>query len=431
MTQPNKNTKRNLSILYGQESLAVTAWTLASPAVVLIYLAVSFDVPVFLAGMLVTTRRAANFLTTLIAPQLLSKRVHRQRDLAMTDAIMAMCLVLALAAVALGTSLAVAIVFMLVMALIGMTEEFQSLINYDFMADVLPSEYRTRLIYTAMIVGGVATAAIALIAHQAFHDSQALTRHATFVVTAIGCFCLSALAIGFVRETGNSRSESEERSNSHDGKNAGSALHQFQQSVAELMKMKWFRRFLIVRLSLQTIELSIPFFAILAALAHAGSHRGLTALVISSAAALAISSVLWRAVSHYSRRLVMFTGACLAAFSGCLLVLNHFYGFANTIIVHSAALFLVTIAVQGIQTARYLYYMDIAPKHYRVQGLAVSKSIVRVTSIFLATGFAALAHTQHVTWAIAGLAVLNLLAAGVAFAFSAQDQQETVPSPQN
>ena len=60
--------------------------------------------------------------------------------------------------------------------------------------------------------------------------------------------------------------------------------------------------------------------------------------------------------------------------------------------------------------------MDMAPKEYRVQGLAISKSIVRISGILLTTLMAALAHTQHVVWAIVTLACFNIIAACIAFA---------------
>lgn len=432
MTSVDKTEKRNLSILYGQGSLATIGWNLASPSVVLIYLAISLDVPVFLAGMLVATRRIANLAAAFLGSELVASRLHRKRDLATTDLILATCFLLALAAVAFGSSLTITIAFILVIACIGFTEELQSLLNYDFMADVLNSRYRTRLMFTAMTIGGVGTAALAWIAHLMMHDSPAVARHSTIVWIAISCFCLSAVAILLVREF------SPDVSKTNSGAEAwpaapsdANALRKFWVNFQGLMEMSWFRNFMVIRLALQTIELSIPFFAILAALSHGTSQKGLTALVVSSAAALVVAAPLWRAVSHVSNRLVMLLGALLAAASGFLLVFNHFLQFANTIFLHAAALFCVTVAVQGVQTARYLHYMDIAPKQHRVRGLAVSKSVVRVTGIAVATLMAALAHSQHVTWAIATLSCLNILAAILAFIVCARSLRETVELPQN
>jgi hypothetical protein len=431
MSADKKTEKRNLSILYGQGSLATIGWTLASPSVVLIYLAISLDVPVFLAGLLVTVRRAANLGAALFASEFAATRSRRKRDLATTDIVLAVCYLLAVAAVAYGTSLLVTIAFILVITCIGFTEEYQSLLNYDFMADVLPSKDRMRLMYTAMTIGGLGTIAFVWTVHLLMQDAPALSRHSTVVLIAIGCFCLSAGAMMLVRELASGSAVPTRQELPEPPAAPANALQKFKTNLVRLLGMPWFRKFMAMRLALQTIELSIPFFAILAALAHGGSHKGLTALVISSAAALVVAAPLWRAVSQFSNRLVMLLGAFLAAGSGFMLVFNHFYHFADTIYLHAVALFCVTVAVQGVQTARYLYYMDIAPKQYRVRGLAVSKSVVRVSGIAIATLMAALAHTQHVVWAIVVLACLNILAACIAFAIASQKSGLVARSPQN
>ncbi len=430
MTAESRDEGRNLAILSGQASLATIGWTLASPSVVLVYLAITLDVPVFLAGLLMTVRRSANLATTLFGSEFAANRPNRKRDLAATDGILALCFLLAIASVALGTSTVVTITFILIVACIGFTEEFQSLLNYDFMADVLHSGSRMRLLYTAMIIGGLGTMALAWSAHLLMIDSPALARHSTIVLIATACFCLSATAMLLVRElTSGKKPDSDERQQIQPtgGK---VAIRHYLAGLAELWSMAWFRRFLTVRLSLQTIELSIPFFAILAALSHGTSQKGLTALVISSALALTVAAPIWRLVTGYSNRLVMLLGAAMAASSGLMLVLNHFLKFADTILAHAVALFLVTVAVQGVQTARYLYYMDIAPKEYRVRGLAVSKSVSRISGIALTTVMAALAHTQHVVWAIVALACLNVLAACFAFVTARQQADPQTGSPE-
>ncbi len=413
-TAENRDEGRNLAILSGQASLATIGWTLASPSVVLVYLAISLDMPVFLAGLLMTVRRAANLSVTILGSGIAANRSNRKRDLAATDGVLAFCFLIAIASVAFGNSTVITIAFILIVACIGFTEEFQSLLNYDFMADVLASKNRTRLMYTAMVIGGLGTIALAWSAHLMMINSSALTRHSTIVLIAIACFCLSATAMLLVREF--TTKESDEANQPAEPAQKENALRLYLDNLRELWGMPWFRRFMTVRFALQTIELSIPFFAILAALTHGTSQRGLTALVISSALALTVAGPIWRTVSVYSNRLVMLMGAVMAASSGILLVLNHFLQFANSIFLHAVALFFVTVAVQGVQTARSLFYMDMAPKEYRVQGLAISKSIVRISGILLTTLMAALAHTQHVVWAIVTLACLNIIAACIAFA---------------
>lgn len=426
-TSSDQAARRNRKILFGQSSVATMGWTLANPSVLLVFLAIAHDVPVFLAGLLVTVRHGANLTTTTLGSEFAAGRLRKKHDLAASDFTLATCYLFALAAVAFGTSPVITIAFILVVATIGFAEEYQSLINYDFLPDVLRSQDRKQLVYTAMIVGGIGSLIVILPIHQWLLHEDAFRRHSAILLISIVCFCFSAAALMLIRESfvaPSGRRNPVRRNKS----TPGAALRQYWSNLRQLWTMNWFRRYLIVRLSLQTIEMSIPFFAILAALSHGASHKGLTALIISSALALIVAAPLWRSLSEVSNRFVMLTGALLAASSGLLLVLNHLFGFTSTILVHAVALFCVTVAVQGVQTARSLFYMDIAPKTYRVRGVAASKSVTRISGIALSIAMAALAHMQHVIWAIAFLAICNVVSAGVAFA-SARPLKDSPAQP--
>ncbi|MCP4317171.1 MAG: hypothetical protein GY789_14445 [Hyphomicrobiales bacterium] len=111
----------------------------------------------------------------------------------------------------------------------------------------------------------------------------------------------------------------------------------------------------------------------------------------------------------------MIAGCALGALSSLALVANHFLQLINTIYLHAAALFLVTVAAEGVATAQSLFYLDIAPKEDRIAGLAVSKSVVRLAAILFTACMAALAHMQHVVWAILFIATLNMATALVCY----------------
>ncbi len=59
--------RRNLPLLTGQSTLAQAAWMMASPSIVLTFLAVSLDMPIFLVGALVSIRQAASSLTDIFS----------------------------------------------------------------------------------------------------------------------------------------------------------------------------------------------------------------------------------------------------------------------------------------------------------------------------------------------------------------------------
>ncbi|MDA4844230.1 hypothetical protein [Hoeflea poritis] len=408
--------KRNLSVLFGQGTFSTTAWTMANPSVVLTYLAISLELPVLLAGMLVTFGQAACLMTAIFATPIAAQRPQKKRDLAATDIVLAVAFAVALAAAAFGTPLVVGICFVFVILVVKATSEYQAIITAGFYGEVLNSRSRTLLMYSVMTLGGIVTGTLAWSAHRAFFDDPPFDRHVVLVTIGVACFVVASAVILLVREF--------ERVARETPASVDKAVHKFSiaaqtseaiDNLRLLIGMQWFRRYLRVRLALLTVELSIPFYAILAALAHHTSPKGLAALILSSATALIVSGPLWGLVGTKSTRTVMTAGASLAALAGAILVANFFYPVIDSPYIHAIALFIVTVAVRGVSTARYLYFMDVAPEEYAVIGIGVSKVVVRTVGIALSFAMASVAHLQHVIWAILALALINAITAALTY----------------
>lgn len=412
--------KRNLSILRGQGTLNTMAWTMANPSVVISYLAISLDMPVILAGLLVTLRQSACLITALFGTPIAARRQQKKIDLAMTDVIVALCFFVALASAAFGTSLIVTLAFIVAILVVGLTGEYQSIVNTDLYGDMLRSDSRDRLFYSVMTFGGAGTAAVALLAHQYFHDSPPFTRHAAIVSIGIVLFVSASAMVLLVRELSATSADDQ----TGDIKPAprfslANRIREIIDNFRLLIELHWFRKYLVVRIALLTVEMSIPFYAILAALSHHGTPKGLTALVLSTALALCVAGPLWQSVGHLSTRAVMIAGAMMAAMAGLLLFTNHFVQAVGAPYIHAVALFIVSVAARGVTTARSLYFMDVAPKQYRVISLGASKVIVRILGVGLSMILATVAHLQHVVWAILIIALINAAAAILAFRVSA------------
>ncbi|WP_419910976.1 MFS transporter [Hoeflea sp.] len=425
----SKSERRNLSVLFGQGTFSTTAWTMANPSVVLTYLAISLQLPVILAGLLVTFGQAACLFTAIFATPIAARRAQKKRDLAATDIVLAIAFIVALAAAAFGTTLVVAISFVLVILVVRAASEYQAILTAGFYGEVLNSRSRTLLMYSVMTLGGVVTGVLAWTAHRTFFDDPPFDRHVVLVTIGVVCFIVASAVMLLVRELeGTAPKEKAPAA-------APGQKFSFRQQTREaienfrlLIGMHWFRRYLRVRLALLTVELSIPFYAILAALAHHTSPKGLAALILSSATALIVSGPLWGLVGTKSTRTVMAAGACLAAFAGFLLVANFFYPVVASPYIHAIALFIVTVAVRGVSTARYLYFMDVAPEKYAVIGIGASKVAVRIVGIGLSFTMATVAHLQHVIWAILALALINAATALLAYRSAEKPQANGQPA---
>lgn len=419
MSQEKSGTdRRNVPIVTGQGALSVMGWSMANPSIVLTFIAVSLGFPIFLAGILVTIRHAAGMLSDVFASSFISHLPRKKKAIALADLAIAACFLLVIFAISYATKPVIIATFVVAIFLIGMIEEIKSLLFIDFFSDNLTRSDRMRVSYTQKAIGGAATIALVLLLHFLVKDMPTQSRHAAVVVIGTMCFGLSALSIMAVREV----IVSEEKEG-QPGESYTSAFKRFWRDGGALRHEKWFRNYIMIRLVFVLAGLSVPFFALIAAEAHHTSAKGMTALVVSSTAALMVAAPLWRALSAYSNRAVMAASAAMVAISGFGLTALHYWGLDHTVHLDAAALFVVTIAVTGLGSARSLYFMDIAPKSQRIAAQAVSKALGRLAVIAASSVLAALAHANDPVWAVVAISIGSLLAVVVSLSF--------VPLPSN
>ncbi len=421
-----KNESRMLSLLSVQGAFANIGWNMASPSVVLTYIAVAQDVPVFLAGLLITVRRIAYMAVDVFGGTFVETTQNSTRSMALADIMLAVFLLIAILSILSGSPLAITVALVAAMFGIGAASELQNILFNNFIGKTMHSESRTRMRYWAMGLGGVGTIMFAWPVHLLMSDAAPVSRHSTIVLIATGCFVMAGLLITSARRFTLAQA-APQQAQPKAKRNWKGELRKLVANYRLLAGTPWFRRFMAIRLSLQSVELALPFFAILAAFTNEDSARGITALIISSAIAVMVAGPLWRALSHVSNRAVLATGCVLAAVAGLTLVANHFLQLVGPTYLHAAALFIVTIASKGVVSARSLYFLDIAPDEQRVAGLTVSKSLVRIAAITFSALLAAVAHMQHVVWAILAIALLNLATAALCSALV--KQAPPVPQP--
>lgn len=411
--------RRNLPLLTGQSTLAQAAWMMASPSIVLTFLAVSLDMPIFLVGALVSIRQAASSLTDIFFFDAIARIRNRKRALSLSDMTLAVCFGATIVAVLFGDKLQTMLVFIACVFVMGMVDEFQQLLQTDFISDNLNSRSRMTLRYSQMALGGGIAVALTWLAHELTLDLPPLHRHSIVVAIGVTCFTLSACAVLAVRDFSASISMRKPATRS-----PIEALSNYISNTVTMMRHGWFRKFIALRLIFAIVVLSVPFFSLISAESHHASNKGLTALIISYAMGYIVAGPLWGALNNVSHRLVMVASALLVAVAGATLAILHIYDIDHDVRIHAAALFTVTVAVRGIITVLNLYYMDIAPKDQRVNGIAVARSFVRIMMICLSATLAAVAHLQETVWAIIFITLASLVAAVVSLVVTRNRQDE-------
>ncbi|WP_171239669.1 MFS transporter [Ruegeria sp. HKCCA5491] len=403
---PSNTAKRNIPVLTGQSILSQVAWTLGSPSIVLPFLAVSLELPMFVAGALVSVRMVGSMISDVFLAQPISARERKKRGIAITEIAIGACLVVALVIAATGKVPLIAIAFVSAFFLIGLIEEIQSLMYTDLLGDHVQSKSRMIMHYLQLGVGGLGAIGLALLVHEITKENPPFSRHSAIIAVSVTFFVLSGLSILAMSE-GTSRPPISDQA-------SAAKKRKFTENFTDIAAMfneAWFRRYMIMRLPIVVVSLSVPFFALIAAEAHHTSAKGLTAMIISSASGYLVSAPLWQLVNMKSHRAVMVTGNLMVAVTGAALLSVHYLGVDHDVHLHAVALFIVTVAVTGISSARKLYFLDVAPKDQRVKGAAAIKSICRISGVILSAALAGIAHMHEVAWAILFIVIISLFAA--------------------
>lgn len=406
MTEPQFDlAKRNVPVLTGQSILSQVAWTLGSPSIVLPFLAVSLELPMFIAGALVSIRMVGSMIADVFLAQVIALREQKKRSIAMTEVLIGACLVMALAAAATGSLVFTATAFITAFFLIGLVGEIQTLLLTDLLGAHVQSRSRMIMRYLQLGAGGLGAIGLVLLVHQITLGNPPFARHSVVIGVAVVFFLLSGLSILAMSEVPHQKISTapEDESKRH--------WSEYFTDILAMFNQTWFRRYMVMRLPIVVVSLSVPFFALMAAEAHHSSAKGLTAMIISSASGYLVSAPLWQFVNLKSHRAVMVSGTLMVALTGAGLLTVHYLHIGHQVHTHAVALFVVTVAVTGISSARKLYFLDIAPFDQRVKGAAAVKSISRIVAVIVSAALAGLAHMHQVSAAVLIVVLVSLIAA--------------------
>lgn len=408
--QKAENPTKNIPFLNGSGASAITAWTLASPGIVLAYFALALELPMFLAGALISINRASSMVTDVFLSGITARVAKKKNAIVYANTITGLAFFSVIIAAVYGSTLVVTITLILAIIVIGVVAELVSLMLTDFMSTNVHSSVRMPMYYTQNAIGGIAAVVLTLVAHILLKDNSAFDRHLAVLAIAVVCFLISGMLMYAVRDPGIKPAAADEKL-----PHSANPIKAFITSARVLIKQPWFRKFLVIRCLIAATALSVPFLALLAAETHHASAHGLTWLIISSAAGLVVAAPLWRVLNQRSDRTVLATGALLAATSCFTLVAFHFLNLDPPIHIHAAALFVATIAMMGVQGVRSLYFMKIAPPDQRVTGNAISRSLSVLVFVVLSMSLAAVAHSKEVVWAVLFIGIVGVLTAIVGF----------------
>ncbi|MCG8543564.1 MAG: hypothetical protein MJE12_05075, partial [Alphaproteobacteria bacterium] len=390
----------NYGVLLSHATAEASGWHLAGPGLVLPFLYVALDAPLIFAALLLPLLQAAQFVSNTASAPFVSRSGNSKTYLAASRVMMTAALMLiALSAVGASPGM-IAVIFLSAALLFGASEGFGNLAYKNLMSRVLGASQRSTMVYTEMALAGVLAVAIASSGRYLLDFSDPFSSHIYLLWAGIVGFGLSGLFVVLVRDRLSSGTAAADAGSAAAPRADEGYWQQLRHGFAAAGTMPWFKRYLVTRFLLLSVELAIPFYAIQAALLHGSKAHSLSLMVIASGVSYFVAGPIWRRVSKRSNRAVMALGAALAAAGGLLAIGIDTFPWAQSPYLHAAVIFVLMIAIAGVTEARNLYLIDVAPEAKQTYCFSLAGMLGRLGGVFVAFVFGYLAHIQHVIWPI-------------------------------
>lgn len=396
----------NFRVLVGQGTAYDAARQLASPRLVLPYLYVALGAPIAFAGSLVPLTQLTSLVSQVAAAPKLRGGMAAKHILSLTQWVAGLTL-MAIGLVAGGSGGALlALIFLLGMAVMGSARGLNTLAYQELLGRALPSHLRGRILFTQTAVAGVVTLVVAMGTRWLLKDETPLRSHMGLLWAGAVATLGSGLFATLLRDPGGERASAAVVA-------VGARRGYFAELAAGMrtvLHVEWFRRFLVARVLMLSVELAMPFYAIHAATLHKGKPGSLSAFVVATSLGVIVGGPFWSFVERRTIRAVLVLAPVLAVVAGILaLVIDADPALRVDPLLHSGVFFLIAMAAQGVVSARLVYLTEVAPKDEISYYAATSNSIVGLLGLGLALGLGLLAQVQHVLWPLFVLMGLNLL----------------------
>jgi hypothetical protein len=374
---------------------------LANPGLVLPWFLDALGAPAAVIGFLTPVRRAGALLPQLaVAGQIRRFPIRKWFWLA-GGAGFGLALILMAPAALLFSGLSAGILIVVLLGFGSLSRGVSSVAFKDVLAKTIPRGQRgTLLALRATLGGGLALIAGVILKLQVDVNSSALTLFLVLILMAGGLWILGVSVITLVVE---------EPGATDGGRNP---LEEARAGIRLYRKTPGLRQFILTRSALLGIELSLPFYALMARRSTGGGAGDLGVFVIAASLAQVLSSPLWGRLADRASRLVMAGSGALAALAGFLSLTLGTVGLGGNIYAYGLVVMLVGFAIAGVRLGRKTYLVDGAPERERPLYVALTNTVLGVLTI-LGSGMGFIADVFGLDTLIAllaGLAAISALA---------------------
>ncbi len=379
---------------------------LSSEKLVLPFLYTALGGAVLYSGVFAPVVLVARLLAQLLGARLIGATLKTRGYLALSTAVVAGALVSVAALSPAVPTHWLPAVFIMASAVMGMSNGFGALTFQDMIGRVLGARPRTNLLFAIGAASGAGVIVTTVV-------SQAVTGvapgeatgedHTMLVWVGAGMLLLSSLGAFAVREqprAAPSAAASGER-----------YMASLISSIRIVLRLAWFRRFMVERILLLSVEMVTPFFAVHAATLHAHTAPSLSLFVIAFSLGMIGGGLAWPYVSRKSIQLVLSGSALVAGLAAVLAFLNHIMVSIQSPLTHAAMMFLLAFATQGALDGSTAYVVGSSTDEERPYCIAVSNLAAGIIGVGVAFAAGFIAGYRGAIAAIIIMGVINVVAA--------------------
>lgn len=368
----------------------------AGPNLVIPWLLQAIGAPVWILGFAMPLKQTFSLLPQMITAGYIRTLAVRKTVWTISGFIQALCLILMIpSAVYLNPFEAgVAVLFLLI--IYSTASGTASVAFQDVLGKTIDKGQRGKLLSARAFAGGVLTIAAGLIISRVRGGS--ITTLYLLLVAGAVLWIISSLFFQSIKE---------EPGAVKGGRNA---IKEAAAGIYLFKRYKGFRRYLYARLSLNVIEIAVPFYAFYASELLGTSKAGLGLFMMAIGVSQVISSPFWGRAADETSRKVLIQSALISVAASVVAVVCYFL--TDQLAVYAgllAAFVLMGLAEAGVRLGRKTYLVDATPADNKSTFTAFSNSLVGVLS--LAAGVLGLiAEKTGAAGIIAVIGVLSLIA---------------------
>lgn len=382
---------RNFLLNLANGACSKLAEQIVHPGLVLAWLLGAIGAPAALIGLLMPIRQSGALLPQLAVAARVRGLERRKGVWVSAGLLQAACLGAMLPAVLLLPPASAGIAVVLLLAVFSIASGVGSLAFQDVTAKTVPKGRRGRLLaLRASFGGGLALVAMLLLRLQTGPEAG-LAPLLWLIAAGALLWALASLCFALISE----------RAGATEG--GRSTWHEAQAAFVLVRRVAAYRRYLLVRALLLSVEIAMPFFVLHAQAVYGEAASLLIVFLVAVGLANVVSSPVWGRLADERSSRVLALGGGL----GTLAALVALAGAAADAPAwtYSFSLFLLGLAEAGVRLGRKTYLVDAAPDADRPAYVAFANTTIGLLALAAGT-LGVVADVAGPAWLLAGVAAL-------------------------